>query len=237
MSKILYPIGTKVILRKNKELPVRQVSPLYVTKYTKGSKTPYGVGYGKDGSTLRSNLAVGDLMSWEGYIDALLRKEESQNKVEDTAKASGLSRSEVDDIVKEAVKEATAGLRVDMRINMEEEMRDQIRQEVADSYRKEQALTAERKAKASAAKKETHMSDLTHGKTLRQLVKWASLSKDERVLRESGFLDEGGSVTEQGRRIIIDTIYAEDGDLQKAIVKAIKKTLPKASKSKDEDDE
>jgi len=230
MSKILYPIGTKVILRKNKELPVRQLSPLYVTKYVKGSKTPYSVGHSERGSSIRSSLAVGDLMSWKGY-------EEYQSKPEATTKASGLTRSEVDDIVKAAVEEAVKAVHIDATVALDERLREEIREEVTETYQKEQALTADRKQKANAAKKETHMSDLTHGKTLRQLVKWASLSKDERVLRESGFLDEGGSVTEQGRRIIIDTIYAEDADLQKAIVKAIKKTLPKAKKSTDEDDE
>lgn len=72
--------------------------------------------------------------------------------------------------------------------------------------------------------------------TLRQAVRWAALSKDERTLRETGFLDDNGIITEQGRRIVLDYMWSNDKDLQKAVTAMVKKTVAKKSK-KDEDEE
>lgn len=71
--------------------------------------------------------------------------------------------------------------------------------------------------------------------TLRQLVRYAKLSKDERVLRESGFLSEEGNVTDVGRRIIADVLWEDNADLRKTVVAAIRKTLPKVKKGDCED--
>lgn len=71
--------------------------------------------------------------------------------------------------------------------------------------------------------------------TLRQAVRWASLSKDERALRESGFLSDEGNITEQGRRIVLDYLWEHEADLRKAVTAAVKKTLPKAKKGDCED--
>lgn len=73
--------------------------------------------------------------------------------------------------------------------------------------------------------------------TLRQAVRYAKLSKDERVLRETGFLSEEGNITEQGRRIVADYQWETNKDLQKAVTAMIRKTLPKAKKSEANDDE
>jgi hypothetical protein len=73
--------------------------------------------------------------------------------------------------------------------------------------------------------------------SLRQAVKYATLSKDERLLREVGFLNENGTPTEQGRRIIADYQWESNKDLQKAVTAMVRKTLPKAKKGSDSDEE
>lgn len=72
--------------------------------------------------------------------------------------------------------------------------------------------------------------------TLRQAVQYAKLTKNERILREAGFLNENGTPTEVGRRIIADTLWESDKALQAKVTAAIVKTLPKGKK-KDLDDE
>lgn len=79
------------------------------------------------------------------------------------------------------------------------------------------------------------MSEVT--KTLRQLVRYAKLSKDERILRETGFYEESGALSEQGRRIIIDTLWENDADVRKVVTAAVRKTQPKKGKKADEDEE
>lgn len=74
--------------------------------------------------------------------------------------------------------------------------------------------------------------------TLRQAVRYATLNKQERTLREAGFLEAGsGVLTEQGRRIVVDYLWDNDKDLQKKVTAMVAKTLPKSKKCKNEDDE
>ena len=64
--------------------------------------------------------------------------------------------------------------------------------------------------------------------TLRQKVKYFALSKDEKTLRESGFHDTGGSLTEQGRRIVVDVLWeGMTAAERKKVVEAVAATLPK----------
>lgn len=64
--------------------------------------------------------------------------------------------------------------------------------------------------------------------TLRQKVKYFALSKDEKILRESGFHDTGGSLTEQGRRIVVDVLWeGMTAAERKKVVEAVAATLPK----------
>jgi hypothetical protein len=73
--------------------------------------------------------------------------------------------------------------------------------------------------------------------TLRQAVRYAKLSKNDRILRETGFLSEEGNITEQGRRIVADYMWESDKDLQKAVTAMVVKTLPKAKKNESDDEE
>lgn len=62
--------------------------------------------------------------------------------------------------------------------------------------------------------------------TIREKIRYATLSNDERVLRESGVLSENGNLTDVGRRVLCDVLFAQE-DTRKAIVKLVEATLPK----------
>lgn len=80
-----------------------------------------------------------------------------------------------------------------------------------------------------------HIMDKFKG-TLRQAVRYATLSKNERILRETGFLSENGNITEQGRRIVLDYMWETNKDLQKAVTAMVVKTLPKSKKGSDDEE-
>ena len=64
--------------------------------------------------------------------------------------------------------------------------------------------------------------------TLRQKLRYAALPKDDKILRESGFYDSTGALTEQGRRIVVDMLWDNLGaDDRKKVVEAVEATLPK----------
>ena len=65
--------------------------------------------------------------------------------------------------------------------------------------------------------------------TIREKIRYATLSKDERVLRETGILSDSGNLTDVGRRVLCDVLF-EDEATRKAIVKLVEKTLPKEKK-------
>lgn len=62
--------------------------------------------------------------------------------------------------------------------------------------------------------------------TIREKIRYATLSKDERVLRESGILSDAGNLTDVGRRVLADVLFADEAN-RKAIVKLVEQTLPK----------
>jgi len=62
--------------------------------------------------------------------------------------------------------------------------------------------------------------------TIREKIRYATLSKDERVLRESGILSDSGNLTDVGRRVLADVLF-EDKDVRAKIVKLVEVTLPK----------
>lgn len=62
--------------------------------------------------------------------------------------------------------------------------------------------------------------------TIREKIRYATLSKDERVLRESGILSDNGNLTDVGRRVLCDVLF-EDAETRKKIVKLVEATLPK----------
>lgn len=65
--------------------------------------------------------------------------------------------------------------------------------------------------------------------TIREKIRYATLNKDERILRETGILSENGNLTEVGRRVLGDILF-EDKDVRNAIVDRVTKTLPKGDK-------
>lgn len=62
--------------------------------------------------------------------------------------------------------------------------------------------------------------------TIREKIRYATLSKDERVLRESGILSENGNLTDVGRRVLADVLF-DNKETRAAIVKLVEQTLPK----------
>ena len=62
--------------------------------------------------------------------------------------------------------------------------------------------------------------------TIREKIRYATLSKDERILRESGILSDSGNLTDVGRRILADVLF-DNEETRKKIVKLVEKTLPK----------
>lgn len=65
--------------------------------------------------------------------------------------------------------------------------------------------------------------------TIREKIRYATLSKDERILRESGVLSENGNLTDVGRRVVMDFLF-ENKETRAAIVKLVEQTLPKDKK-------
>lgn len=65
--------------------------------------------------------------------------------------------------------------------------------------------------------------------TIREKIRYATLSKDERVLRETGILSDSGNLTDVGRRVLADVLFADEVN-RKAIVKLVEATLPKEKK-------
>ncbi len=58
--------------------------------------------------------------------------------------------------------------------------------------------------------------------TIRQAIRYATLPKDERLLREEGILSDNGNLTEQGRRVLTDVLFADKAN-RDAIVKLVEK--------------
>lgn len=62
--------------------------------------------------------------------------------------------------------------------------------------------------------------------TIREKIRYATLPKDERILRETGILSENGNLTDVGRRVLTDVLF-ENKETRAAIVKLVEQTLPK----------
>lgn len=62
--------------------------------------------------------------------------------------------------------------------------------------------------------------------TIREKIRYATLSKDERILRESGILSDNGNLTDVGRRVLADVLF-DNEETRKKIVKLVEATLPK----------
>ena len=62
--------------------------------------------------------------------------------------------------------------------------------------------------------------------TIREKIRYATLAKDERILRESGILSDSGNLTDVGRRVLADVLFADKAN-RDAIVKLVTETLPK----------
>jgi len=62
--------------------------------------------------------------------------------------------------------------------------------------------------------------------TIREKIRYATLAKDERILRESGVLSDSGNLTDVGRRVLADVLF-DNKETRAAIVKLVEATLPK----------
>jgi len=68
--------------------------------------------------------------------------------------------------------------------------------------------------------------ELNNMTTIREKIRYATLAKDERILRESGVLSDSGNLTDVGRRVLADVLFADKAN-RDAIVKLVEATLPK----------
>lgn len=67
---------------------------------------------------------------------------------------------------------------------------------------------------------------------IRQRIRYATLSKDERILREEGILSENGNLTETGGRVLMDVLFNEEGN-RKAVVALVSKVRKAKKEDKD----
>lgn len=178
-KKILYPVGTKVVITDGPGAGVYG----RVVEYFKGSTIPYRV------------------KSFSGKIYA----------------------KKVNELKREPVYAPD-----DKMVNFMPAHKHTYTEELRIYYRLPKFITKHNFEDAEKAPQEKEKLMDKESMTLRQKVRYAALSKDEKVLRESGFHDSSGALTEQGRRIVVDvlwdTLSAAD---RKKVVEAVKATLPK----------
>lgn len=62
--------------------------------------------------------------------------------------------------------------------------------------------------------------------TIREKIRYAALSKDEKLLRENDILSDNGNLTDVGRRVVLDILF-EDKELRKRVVTAVESTIDK----------
>lgn len=67
---------------------------------------------------------------------------------------------------------------------------------------------------------------------IRQRIRYATLPKDERILREEGVLSENGNLTEVGGRVLMDVLFADD-TTRKAVVALVSKVRKAKKEEKD----
>lgn len=68
--------------------------------------------------------------------------------------------------------------------------------------------------------------------TIRQKVREALLSKEEKLLREYGVHSDKGNLTESGRRLVLDYIWENDKSVRNAVVKQVQTVDEVTKKSK-----
>ncbi len=204
-KKILYPVGTKVqvvrsVVLNDLAIPHNKMGLVgEVVRYHKGSTYPQQLHNCGD-----FRFSVQEL---ERFSEQDCRPDEPTKQCEPT-----FTLAEVKEIAREEARRAVSAY------GAERAFEEQI-DALIEGFNKLTATEVAEKEKTTMDKKEL---------TLRQKVKHFALSKDEKILRESGFHDSGGSLTEQGRRIVVDVLWeglsAAD---RKKIVEAVANTLPK----------
>lgn len=204
-KKILYPVGTKVrvvksVLLNDSSIPHDKVGLVAkVVGYHKGLDYPYEL----DGcGDFQFNV-----QELEKYSEQDCRPYETAKRCEPT-----FTLDEVKEFAREEARRAVSAY--DAERAFESEMTALL-----EGFNKLTATEVAEKEKTTMNKKEL---------TLRQKVKYFALSKDEKILRESGFHDTGGSLTEQGRRIVVDVLWeGMTAAERKKVVEAVAATLPK----------
>lgn len=206
-KKILYPIGTKVRVVGSVSIDggMEHCSTGLVgtvSAYIKGARYPYKLDTGG-----HTQFNVQELERYSEDCEQDCRPDEPTKQCEPT-----FTLAEVKEIAREEARRAVSAY--DAERAFESEMTALI-----EGLNNITATEVAEKETTTMNNKEL---------TLRQKVKYFALSKDEKILRESGFHDSGGSLTEQGRRIVVDVLWeglsAAD---RKKVVEAVANTLPK----------
>lgn len=173
-----------------------------VVAYNKGFKYPYLLDTSKDFA-----FNVQELERFSEDFEKDCRPDEPTKQCEPT-----FTLAEVKEIAREEARRIVSAY--DAERAFESEMTALI-----EGFNKLTATEVAEKEKTTMNKPEL---------TLRQKVKYFALSKDEKILRESGFHDSGGSLTEQGRRIVVDVLWeGMTAAERKKVVEAVAATLPK----------
>lgn len=209
-KKILYPVGTK---GRN------EYGTFEVIDYTKGGvPKPYRIKYLHSSFNLiedKFRKTLDEMKTYTYEVDSH-PQETAQTPVK------SISTDDVDKLIKEAEDRIRKEMRAEASYKTQE-ITDQLMRAQVLAVKSPVIACYHNKSTPKKAEKKSTMS------TIREKIRYATLSKDERILRESGILSENGNITEQGRRVVLDILF-EDKDLRAQVVALVKKTLPKDDK-------
>lgn len=224
MSKILYPVGTKVQIRdfriKDEEKSTGTKwsdGKRVVIEYRQGDERPYVISTVDDLSKSASKrFSVDEIKSYR-----IMAGSNSFSKLSDLKVPLGMNK------IKEIPAPSTA------------DVKEVVGQAVREAFMEEKAMQQERELEEQLLNvfvMETEK-EPTKMDSIRQKLIYASKSKQERVLGENDILSNG-YLTEQGRRVVLDLIWEGDADLRKTVYEAVLKATKKSkSKKSDCDDE
>lgn len=221
-KKILYPVGTRVTIVKNLgyNYDDRNIGKsAEVIGYTKLTDNPH---YCR-GLPFQYLIRIDDGEETNANVKELTReiKQAPMRGPEPTPECQDVECS----ICRPQVQTTTAQ---DTMSISREDLRTLIEQEVSRKLSIEATKLNKLNAAKAAEKEDTTMSLNNESLTLRQKVKYFALPKDEKILRESGFHDGSGALTEQGRRIVVDVLWESlSAADRKKVVEAVAATLPK----------
>lgn len=220
-KKILYPVGTRVTVVKDliKGDDSRYVGRSGTVKgYTKlsecsgeklvhGIKLPYTIHL--DGDSIDTYCAVGEL-----------KREGVKNHPGETAETpqKSLDLDEVEKLISAAEARLRRELCYANTVNFE------LRQEV--TVLREKVTTLNNPPKKVEKEKNSM------GSSIRQKINRLTMSHEDKQLQKYEITSEFGNLTDLGRRVVLDKLFANDPDLRKAVVADLDAVEKEESKGK-----